>query len=109
MILGLSLSLFACKDTTTIKTCELKQRPFTVTYSLHGYNDKIKTVYRTVIIDTRIFTDVSSLDDYVDELSDVDISGSDLYLYKVYSLSSGDYYAVAETLDYFTALGYECY
>lgn len=108
-ILGLSLVLMSCADTTTIKVCELKERPFTITYQLHGSNDKINTIYRTIVIDTRIFTDVSSLESYIANLEDIEISGDELYTYKVYTPTSSTYYNVAETLDYFTALGYECY
>ena len=109
MLLGLSLSLVSCADTTTIRVCELKKQPFTITYQLHGSNDKINAIYRTVVIDTRIFTDASSLESYIADLEDLEISGSDLYTYKAYTLSSTTYYDVAATIDHFTALGYECY
>ena len=89
--------------------CELKKEPFTISYQLHGYNDKIETVYRTVVIDTRIFSDDDSLDSYITSLDNIAISGSDLYAYKAYTLTSSTYYDVIKTLDYLVALGYECY
>ncbi len=109
VILGLSLFLVACGDTTTVRVCELKERPFTITYHLSGHNDKIENVYRTVVIDTRIFTDVSTLEGYLIDIEGYDLEGYDLYIYKTYPLASGTYYDVAETLAYLTALGYECY
>ena len=109
LILGLSLILVSCADTTTIRVCKLQKQPFTISYQLHGHNNKIDTIYRTVTIDTRIFTDDSSLDSYIASLDNLEINGNELYTYKVYTLTSNTYYDVSKTIDYFTALGYECY